>query len=214
MTTTRNPVPKNIHSQISDQKIIVFYDIFIEFTNNTVCNSQGREEEWPFLLGVGVWAFRSEGWALPSWFGVGPCPSFLRWWWRPLPSCCGSSSSFFRSGVGPSFSGLVGWPFLLGVRVGPSFSGLGFGPCPSFFGGGWPFLLAFSVRQSILEWELALLGMEVGPLPSGGGNWVPSQPFLLVVGVGPSFSGWGFEKAPKAQTSTRKALNSLEQASG
>ena len=87
-----------------------------------------------------------------SWLGLA-LPS--RVWFLAFPSW----PSLLEVG-GWLFPLVVGvWPFLLGVWdlalagffvvvVGPSFL---------------PFLLAFSVRQSFLEWELALLGMGVGP---------------------------------------------------
>ena len=86
-------------------------------------------------------------------------------------------------GVGPSFSGCGTWPFLgLGLPL-PSW-GLG---KPSFSGWGDP--LGLGLDLSFLGWGLGLPCRDRGlALPSRGGVC----PFLLGVGVGPSFSEWWF----------------------
>ena len=172
---------------------------------------------------------------VPSfWSGVGP--SFLVWGVHDSVFVWGLAFL----GLGPGgdgwtcLLGVFGHSFLVGcwlsglglacpsfwevallssvVGVGPSFSGLGFGSCPSFFGGGLPFLLGLSALLG--GWPF---GMKVGPAFSGwelvsfsgwesafpshgwglacpsrdGGLALPSRgvgwPFLL--GFGPSFMG-------------------------
>ena len=149
----------------------------------------------PFLLEVGrgcpflPGGCPSSGGNWSCLFGVGVGPSFVE-------------AALLSSGVevGPSFSGFGlalasrGWCLALPSRgwwVGPSFSGFGLALARLSLVVVGPSFLLSVFAKSILEWELALLGMEVDPLPSGGGNWVPSQPFLLVVGGWPFLLGVG-----------------------
>ena len=118
-------------------------------------------------LGVGLSFFGWElvlpflEWGWPSFLEVAP---FCPWeWWLARPSHgwvwpflqMRGSPFLLRAGVGPPLT------CPSGLGVGPSFSGCG--PCPPFFGGGWPFLFGLGVRHSFLEWRLALLGMGFGP---------------------------------------------------
>ena len=156
---------------------------------------------WPFCLRVGRFALPSSGQGWPSLLGPvrlshgGGClllwgvrPLFLEWDWPFFLGGCTTCPPEWGLAL-PS----------LGVVVGLSFSGLGFGPCRSFFGGGLPFLLGLSVRQSFWECGLAL--------PS----WDPV--------FGPSLSCWGFEEAPKKppkkhpKSPEHNAMKSLEKAS-
>ena len=138
------------------------------------------------------------GWVGPRLSGLVFGPSFSRWGcWRILHGV-GVDLSFF----GPvflvwvlalpsncPFLEMVGWPLFLGVGF---FSSAVVGP--SFL----PIFLAVSGPHSFLEWRSALRD-ESWPCCLGGGNWLPSQPFLPVVrGFAlPSGSGAKPRKAPE-----------------
>ena len=104
-----------------------------------------------------------------------------------------------RGGVGPSYSGVASWSFLLGTGAGPAHSGLELA-LPS---GGcgrllllMHFLLGARVCPSSEKWKLGISSWElgVGPLflgvglalPPRDGSWLfptrgKSRPFLLAL---------------------------------